>query len=90
MIQLQPATDWPVPYIDRATIQGDLPNSRCASCRQVGTLRFFYVGRNIAKGPKHGGEYAGNHSVECDGCIDEYLNTRADVRSVIKDERTQA
>lgn len=90
MIQLQPATDWPVPYIDRATISGELPLSRCGTCRQIKTLRFFYVGRNVAKGPKHGGEYSGEHNVWCNDCIDEYLSTRADVRSVIKDGRSNS
>jgi hypothetical protein len=85
-IQLRPATDWPVPYIDRATITGDV-EGRCGNCRKVKTIRFFYVGRNVAKGPQHGGWYGGNHDMECDECIDAYLSEAADERSVIQDGR---
>jgi hypothetical protein len=82
-------TDWPVPYIDRVTISGDI-EGRCGACWQIKTIRFFYVGRNVAKGPAHGGWYHGGHYMECDDCIDDYLGERADVRSVIQDSRTAA
>ena len=88
MIQLLPQSDWPVPYIDRATISAGGVEGRCGTCREWKVIRFFFVGRNVAKGPKHGGWYHGGHYMECDGCIDEYLNGRADVRSTIVDGRT--
>lgn len=87
MIQLQPATDWPVPYIARAVIGPGGIEGRCGHCRQVKPIWFFDVVRNVAKGPLHGGWCADSHDMECDECIDEFINTRADVRSVIKDGR---
>lgn len=89
MIQLQPATDWPVPYIARATINGGGIEGRCGNCREIKPIYFFTVVRNVAKGPDHGGHCDGHHTMECSPCIDEFLNLRADVRSVIKDERAK-
>jgi hypothetical protein len=87
MIQLQQQSDWPVPYIHYVSISDISIEGRCGTCRQFKVIYFFYVGRNVAKGPAHGGWYDGNHGMECDDCIDEYLSTRAEVRSVIKDGR---
>lgn len=89
MITLQPATDWPVPYIDRATISEGSVEGRCGDCRQVKQIRFFYVGRNVAKGSKHGGWYDGRHYMECDECIDRYLSEAAEERSLIVDKRVE-
>lgn len=89
-ILLQHQSDWPVPYIDRATISGNGIEGRCANCRQIKLIYFFYVGRNVAKGPMHGGWYDGNHNMECSDCIDSFLSERAETRSTIVDERTKA
>lgn len=90
MIHLQPAIDWPVPYLHRATISAGSVKGRCGHCRQIRPIRFVFYGLNVAKGPKHGGWYRGHHEMECDQCIDDFINQRADVRSVIKDERGNA
>ena len=88
-ITIQPQSNWPVPYIDRATISGGGIEGRCNNCRHIKLIYFFYVGRNVAKGPKHGGWYDGNHDMECSDCIDSFLSERAETCSIIVDERAK-
>ena len=86
MIKLQPATDWPVPYLAMVDISGEVPG-KCGECRKSGILRWVFYGRNVAKGPEHGGWYDGRQYQLCDKCIDAYVSESGDVRTEIKDQR---
>jgi hypothetical protein len=79
--------EWPVPYLDTVIINHCGVEGRCATCRQLKPIHFVYYGRNVAKGLDHGGWYHGGHYMECDACINEYISTRGDERTAVKDER---
>lgn len=81
MIQLQQATDWPVPYIARAVIGAGPVEGRCGHCRRLRPIYFFDFVRNW------GADCQGVHDMQCDACINEFLRECTDGRSVIQDGR---